>query len=392
MQPEVVLSMRIAQVAPPFETVPPTRYGGTERVVSTLTEELVRRGHEVTLFASGDSQTTARLVPTVDQALWHCDPAYQDLAPFWAVTLGALWNQIDQFDVIHSHLDHFGFPIARACRPIAVTTLHGPLNLPELGPLYRAFPDVPLVSISQAQRRPAPHANWVGNVYHGVDLDEFTCRSQPGSYLAFLGRISPEKGLDVAIRVARRAGFPLKIAAREPLRLQDDPNARRDAAYYQNVIQPLLREPGVEMIGEVGGKDKDTLLREAAALLFPIQWPEPFGLVMIEALACGTPVLALRNGSVPELIDHGLTGWIVDTEDEMVTALDRLGELDRLRCRSEAEKRFSPQGMAVAYEAVYLRLIRQQQRDSGRPHSLGRMLRWPQYPAVAVAPGPASPA
>jgi glycosyltransferase involved in cell wall biosynthesis len=383
--------MRIAQVAPPFETVPPTRYGGTERVVSTLSEELVRRGHDVTLFASGDSHTTARLVPTVDQALWHRSPAYEDLSPFWAVTLGALWNQIDQFDVIHSHLDYFGFPMARACHPIAVTTLHGRLDLPELGPLFHAFPDVPLVSISRAQRQPAQHANWVGNVYHGIDLDQFTCRSLPGSYLAFLGRISPEKGLDIAIRVAQQAGVPLKIAAREPLRQTNDPTARRDTEYYEQVIQPLLREPGIEMIGQVGGRDKDTFLREAAALVFPVRWPEPFGLVMIEALACGTPVLALRNGSVPELIDDGITGWIVDSEAELVAAVHRLSELDRTLCRAEAEKRFSPQCMAVAYESVYLRLV-QQQEEGVRRRSFGKLLRWPRYPTVAVSREPESPA
>ena len=238
--------MRIAQVAPPFETVPPTRYGGTERVVSTLTEELVRRGHDVTLFASADSQTSACLIPTVDRALWHQDPQYEDFAPAWAATLCTLWDQIERFDVIHSHLDHFGFPIARALlsrarkRPIAVTTLHGQLDVPELRSLYGAFPDVPLVSISQAQRQPAPHANWVGNVYHGLDLDQFTSSSRPGSYLAFLGRISPEKGLDIAIRVARRAGIPLKIGAREPLPYKTDPNARRDREYYEQVVQRLL--------------------------------------------------------------------------------------------------------------------------------------------------------
>ena len=377
--------MRIAQVAPPVETVPPTRYGGTERVVSTLTEELVRRGHDVTLFASGDSHTTARLVPTVERALWHRNPAYEDLAPFWAMTLGAVKDQIDRFDVIHSHIDYFGFPMARACRPIAVTTLHGRLDLPQLEPVYRAFSDVPLVSISQTQRKPAPHANWVGNVYHGIDMDQFTCRARPGSYLAFLGRISPEKGLDVAIRVARRAGYSIKIAAREPLREGDDSNALRDADYYQHVIQPLLGEPGVEMIGQVGGRDKDTLLREAAALLFPIQWPEPFGLVMIEALACGTPVVAFRSGSVPEVIEDGLTGWIVDTEDEMVAALDRLGELDRTRCRAEAEKHFSSQVMAEAYEAIYLGLIRQRQEEAGRQRLLSDTGGPPHFTRAAVA-------
>lgn len=382
--------MRIAQVAPPFETVPPSQYGGTERVVSTLTEELVRRGHDVTLFASADSRTTARLIPTVDRALWHRDPQHADFAHSWAATLHTLWDHIERFDIVHSHLDHFGFPIARALlgraqqRPMAVTTLHGRLDAPELQPFYSAFPDVPVVSISRAQRQPAPHANWIGNVYHGLDMDRFTFSSRPGAYLAFLGRISPEKGLDIAIRVARRAGLPLKIGAREPLPYKNDPNARRDWDYYEQVVQPLLGEPGVEMIGEVGGKEKLTLLSEAAALLFPIQWPEPFGLVMIEALACGTPVLALRHGSVPEVIDNGLTGWIVDTEDELVAALDRLGELDRAACRAAAEKRFSAQRMAGAYESIYVRLVGQrQEHDDGR-RVAAELLRLPKIPRLDV--------
>ncbi len=220
--------LRIAQLAPPFESVPPERYGGTERVIATLTEELVRRGHDVTFFASGDSQTSARLVPTVPRALWHSQPAYEDLAPFWAVILGQVWRQITEFDVVYSHLDYFGFPMAHAgIRPL-LTTLHGRLDLPELDQLYAEFSDVPLVSISDALRRPAPVANWLATIHHGIDLDQYTFSPVQGEYLAFLGRISPEKGVDTAIRVARRAGMPLKIAARLPLPFKEDVNSRAD--------------------------------------------------------------------------------------------------------------------------------------------------------------------
>jgi glycosyltransferase involved in cell wall biosynthesis len=218
--------MRIAQVAPPFESVPPRGYGGTERVIATLTEALIRRGHEVTLFAAGDSRTAARLEPTVDAALWHYQPPLQDLNPFWAMTLDAIWDHVTEFDVVHSHLDYWGYPLARHGPTPVVTTLHGRLDLPGLQPLYRRFRDVPLVSISHAQRRPVPWANWVATVHHGIELDEYTFNPKPGRYLAFLGRISPEKGLDMAIRVARRAGMPLRIAARKPLRLRGDPPCR----------------------------------------------------------------------------------------------------------------------------------------------------------------------
>jgi glycosyltransferase involved in cell wall biosynthesis len=349
--------MRIAQVAPPFERVPPRNYGGTERVVHTLTEELVRRGHEVTLFASGDSETTARLAPVVDQALWHRDPPFEDMAPFWSLVIGKLWRRIDEFDVVHSHLDCFGFPFARAAARPVVTTLHGRLDLPELQPIYREFANVPLVSISQAQREPVAWANFVATVYHGIDLDELVLRDQPGGYLAFLGRVSPTKGLDVAIRVARRVGMPLKVAARLPLPDGYVPDARRDWEYYQRVVEPLLDGPGVEFVGEVGGDEKCELLADAAALLFPISWPEPFGLVMPEALACGTPVIAFRRGSVPEVLAHGRTGFVCDDEDGMVEAIGRLGELSRAECRAEAERRFSPAAMANGYERVYEQLL-----------------------------------
>jgi glycosyltransferase involved in cell wall biosynthesis len=351
--------MRIVQVAPPFESVPPSRYGGTERVVATLTEELVRRGHQVTLFASGDSDTTAQVVPVVEQALWRRQPSYRDFSPFWAIELGKLMREVDRFDVVHSHLDFFGFPVARVAACPVVSTLHGRLDLPELVPLYQEFTDVPLVSISDAQRQPVPGANWVATVYHGIPLDEYTFNPKPAGYLAFLGRISPEKGLDTAVRVAQRVHLPLKIAARMPLPFRNDANARTDWDYYENVVQPLLQGSHVELIGQVGGQEKDEFLGNAQALLFPIRWPEPLGLVMPEALACGTPVLALREGSVPEVLEEGVTGFIRDDEDGLVEAVGRLGEIDRARCRAEAARRFSPAVMADSYEQVYHRLIQQ---------------------------------
>ena len=349
--------MRIAQVAPPLESVPPRGYGGTERVIATLTEELVRRGHHVTLFAAGDSRTSADLVPTVERALWHSRRDYPDFAPFWAITLGEVWRRLDDFDIVHAHLDFFGFPLARASTRPVVTTLHGRLDLPQLEPLFVHFADVPLVSISNAQRAPVPYANWVATIYHGIELDQYTFSPRSGQYLAFLGRISPDKGVDVAIRVARRAGLPLRIAARRPLPFKNDPEARKDWDYFDHVLQPLLDDAHVELVGEVGGKRKDAFLRHAAALLFPIQWPEPFGLVMAEALACGTPVVALRAGSVPEVLEDGLTGYIRETEAELVEAVNRIDELDRARCRAEAERRFSPSAMAEAYEQVYAALV-----------------------------------
>jgi glycosyltransferase involved in cell wall biosynthesis len=269
---------------------------------------------------------------------------------------GRHWRRIDEFDVVHSHLDYFGYPMARAGRRPVVTTLHGRLDLPDLQPLYRAFAEVPLVSISDAQRKPLPEANWAATIYHGIDLDELTFNPKMGGYLAFLGRISPEKGLDTAIRVARRAGVPLLIAARMPLPHTHDPNVRADWEYWENEVQPLLEGKQVELLGQLGGKDKDEFLRNAAALLFPIRWPEPFGLVMVESLACGTPVLAFGEGSVPELIEDGVTGFVRNTEDELVEAVGRIPELDRARCRAEAERRFSSTAMVDAYERVYKKL------------------------------------
>lgn len=328
-------------------------------MVATLTAELVRRGHDVTLFASGDSVTPARLVPVVEQAVWHHQPPYGDLAPFWTLTLGRLLREMHRFDIIHNHLDHFGLPAARAGGPPVVTTLHGRLDLPELQPLYREFSELPLVSISNAQRQPLPHARWVATVYHGLDLNEFTFRPRPRRYLAFLGRISPEKGVTAAIRIARRAGLPIRIAARMPLPHTDDPVTRRDWVYYEDQVQPLLEGPDVELIGQVGGQQKNDFLGNAAALLFPIAWPEPFGLVMAEALACGTPVLALRAGSVPEIIQDGVTGFIRDTEGDLVEAAANIKEIDRERCRVEAERRFSAAAMADRYLEVYASVLAQ---------------------------------
>ncbi len=349
--------MRIAQVAPPFETVPPSAYGGTERVVATLTDVLVGRGHDVTLFAAGDSVTSAHLVPTVDEALWHADPPLHDMQPFWALTMDRLWEHVAEFDIVHSHLDFWGYPLARHGGVPMVTTLHGRLDLPELQPVYRRFDDVPLVSISDAQRQPVPWADWVATVYHGIELQEYTFNPKPGRYLAFLGRISPEKGLDTAIRVAKRAGTRLRVAARRPLRIRNDPNVRRDWEHYHNEVVPLIERQHVTMVGEVAGPAKDRFLRNALALIFPIRWPEPFGLVMAEALACGTPVVALNQGSVPEVVQDGVTGFICETEDELVEAVKRVPELDRRTCRAEAERRFSPDAMATAYEAVYAQLM-----------------------------------
>jgi glycosyltransferase involved in cell wall biosynthesis len=349
--------VRIAQVAPPFETVPPTRYGGTERIVATLTDALVDAGHDVTLFAPGDSRTAARLQPTVVEALWHAEPPFADLNPFWSMTLDAVWAHAAEFDVIHSHLDYWGFPLANNAGVPVLTTLHGRLDLRELQSVYGRFRDVPLVSISDAQRAPVAWANFVATIYHGIELDEFTFNPRPESHLAFLGRIAPEKGLDTAIRVARRAGKPLQVAARKPLRHGGDANVQTDLRHYEDEVKPLLDRRHARLIGEVDGPQKNEFLRTSAALLFPIRWPEPFGLVMVEAMACGTPVIAFRQGSVPEIVEHGVTGFICDDEDDMVEAIQHIDEIDRARCREIAEQRFSVPRMARDYVRIYSELV-----------------------------------
>jgi glycosyltransferase involved in cell wall biosynthesis len=332
-------------------------------VVWTLCEGLTRLGHDVTLFASGDSSTSARLVPIVERALWCDMPDGTDFVPYWALALGILASRIREFDVVHNHLDYLAYPLSRLAPCPIVTTLHGRLDLPALPALYDEFQDVPLVSISNAQRKPLPDANWQATIYHGVDLDQLTFQCQRGQYLAFLGRVSPDKGLDTAIRVARRAGLPLRIAARLPLAYRSDPAVRADWAYFEDVIQPLLDRPDVEFVGELARAERDRFLGNAAALLFPICWPEPFGLVMAESLACGTPVLALNAGSAPEVIDHGVTGFVCSTEDELVTAVGRLGEINRGACRTQAAQRFSATVMVTAYERIYHRLIRAAPRN-----------------------------
>ncbi len=342
--------MRIAQVAPLAESVPPRFYGGTERIVSYLTEELVRQGHDVTLFASGDSLTTARLVPCVERAL-RLSPAVRDPLPYHVMMLDKVARRADEFDVLHFHVDVLHVPLVRDFASRTVTTLHGRLDLPDLKPFYSAYPDIPLVSISDDQRRPMPPVNWAATVYHGLPRDLLPFTPEPaGGYLAFLGRISPEKRPDRAIEIAVRTGRPLKIAAKID---------KADADYWKETIEPLVAaHPNVEFVGEIDEHRKAAFLGNASALLFPIDWPEPFGLVMIEAMACGTPVIAIRRGSVPEIVDHGISGFMVDDVDEAVGAVKRLGRLDRARVRATFETRFTAERMARDYIDIYRRLAR----------------------------------
>jgi glycosyltransferase involved in cell wall biosynthesis len=339
--------MRIAQVAPLIESVPPQAYGGTERVVSYLTEQLVREGHDVTLFASGDSETAARLIPCAPTSL-RLDPTVVDPIAHQMLEIERVAAMADEFDVIHWHLDYFHFPLSRRLGVPYLTTLHGRLDMPDLKPLYAEFADAPLVSISNDQRTPLPNVNWVETIHHGMPADELVARFEPGRYLAFLGRISPEKRVDRAIEVAHKTGIPLKIAAK----VDDD-----DRQYYEERIAPMLEHDHVDFIGEIGAADKGDFLGHAQALLFPIDWAEPFGLVMIEAMACGTPVVAYRSGSVPEVITDGVSGFIVETIEEAVDAVGRLHAISREGCRASFEKRFTVERMARDYLAVYERLI-----------------------------------
>jgi glycosyltransferase involved in cell wall biosynthesis len=340
--------MRIAQVAPLYESVPPRYYGGTERIVSYLTEELVRLGHEVTLFASGDSQTKARLVAACPRSL-RLDPECIDQLAHHILMLERVQQRADEFDVIHFHVDYLHFPLSRRGDFANVTTLHGRLDIPDLVPLYEEYPDVPLISISDAQREPLPRVNWQATVYHGLPDDLYRYRPDAGTYLAFLGRISPEKRVDRAIEIAHQVGIPIRIAAKVD---------RIDRDYFDSVIEPMLHHPLVEFVGEIGEDDKDEFLGDAQALLFPIDWPEPFGLVMIEAMACGTPVVAYASGSVPEIVEDGLTGFIVENEIAAADAIDRrLPLLSRANIRARFEQRFTARRMANDYVAVYRRLL-----------------------------------
>ncbi len=345
--------MRIAQVAPLYESVPPKYYGGTERVVSYLTEELVHQGHEVTLFASGDSVTKARLLATCQSSL-RLDKCCVDQMAHQILMLEHVFQRAAEFDIIHFHVDYLHFPFSRR-QPIRhVTTLHGRLDLPDLVPLYEEFRDMPVVSISNAQRKPLPWANWQATIYHGIPAELYRFREEVGTYLAFMGRISPEKRVDRAIEIAKRVQIPLKIAAKV------DPVDKR---YFKREIEPLLGDPLVKHVGEIGDGEKNEFLGNAYALLLPIDWPEPFGLVIIEAMACGTPVIAYRGGAVPEVMEEGHTGFIVEALEDAVRAVQRVPELSRKRCREIFEQRFTAVRMAQDYVQVYERLISDRQNQ-----------------------------
>lgn len=357
--------MRIAQIAPLAEAVPPKLYGGTERVVSWLTEELVRKGHEVTLFASADSRTLAQLVPSANSALRLA--GVRDHTAHQLVMLNDVRRRADEFDVIHFHVDLLQFPMFESLFHKCVTTLHGRLDLSDNHPVYRAFPEMPLVSISDDQRAPmAAGTNWLRTVYHG--LPPTVCPfAGGGNYLAFLGRISPEKRPDRAIEIAKAAGIPLKIAAKVD---------KVDQAYFDEVIRPLLDHPLIEFVGEINEREKSAFLGGALALLFPIDWPEPFGLVAIESMSAGTPVIAWRNGSIPELVEDGVTGYIVTSIDEAVTAVRDVQDLSRAVVRARFEQRFTASHMADSYLAAYRQLLGSSDALATTP-----------IPLVAGAPG-----
>jgi len=339
--------MRIAQVAPLYESVPPKTYGGTERVVSWLTEELVRLGHDVTLFASGDSMTTARLVPCSPESLRLATDCIDQMAHHF-VQLEKVQQEKDEFDLIHFHTDYMHFPISSRERYVNVTTLHGRLDIPDLVPLYETYPQLPVISISDSQREPLPNLNWHGTVYHGFPPETYKLYSKPGRYLAFLGLTSPEKGLDKAIEIAKRLGMPLKIAAKID---------KADQEYFETCIKPLLDSEDIEFLGEIGYPEKNQFLGEATALLFPICWPEPFGIVMIEAMACGTPVIAYPLGSVPEVMKDGVSGYVVPDLDSAVEAVRHVDRLDRKKIRKYFEQRFTAAHMTQDYLRIYDRMV-----------------------------------
>jgi glycosyltransferase involved in cell wall biosynthesis len=353
--------VRIAQVSPLAESVPPKLYGGTERVVSFLTEALVDLGHDVTLFASGDSRTRADLIPMTREAL-RLNPRCTDDLAHHVRMLEEVFRRADEFDVIHFHLDYLALPMARRCAVPCVTTQHNRLDLPDLWPLFRTYSDAPMVSISDAQRTPVPFVNWRATVHHGLPPELYRLHPRSKGYLAFLGRIARDKRPDLAIEIACRLDMPLKIAAK----ISD-----ADRPYFEQEIKPLLEDPRIEFIGEISERDKNEFLGNAAAMLFPIDWPEPFGLVMIEALACGTPVVAFRRGSVAEVIDDGVAGFVVDDVDQAVEATRRALTLPREGCRAYFERRFLARRMAEEYEAVYRGLVQERAMGAGVPQ-IGR--------------------
>ena len=355
--------MKIAQIAPLEESCPPRLYGGTERIVSYLTEELVRQGHEVTLFASGDSRTKAHLVPCSKEAL-RLDPNVKNSLPWHVAMLEEVRLRADEFDVLHFHIDFLHYPMARAFADRMVTTMHGRLDGPDLLPFYATFPNYPLVSISDDQRRPLPFVNWAGTVYHGLPKTLLPFTERPnGDYLAFLGRISPEKRPDRAIEIAARAGMPLKIAAK----IGD-----ADRKYWEEIIAPMVdAHDNVEFIGEINEKQKAEFLGNARALLFPVDWPEPFGLVMIEAMACGTPVIAWANGSVPEIVEPGLTGYVVHSLEDAVAAVSKLDRISRGIVRETFEERFTADRMARDYVEIYRGLPGVEAVTMPLPHMFG---------------------
>jgi len=335
--------MRIAQISPLTESVPPRLYGGTERVVSYLTEELVRQGHAVTLFASGDSITNSHLIAGCPRAL-RLENNSLDSLSHHILMLEKIWQHANEFDIIHNHIDYLPFSMFKRVLTPAITTLHGRLDFPDLQPLYREFKEMGLVSISNSQRRPLPWANWQETVYHGLPMELYNPCLNPSDYLAFIGRISPEKGVDRAVEIALRSGRPLKIAAKID---------KVDREYYHSKIVPLLKAPGIEFIGEISDSEKNAFLGNAAALLFPVDWPEPFGIALIEAMACATPAIAFDRGSVPEVVEDGVSGFIVQNIPEAVEAVAKIEKLNRATVRRTFESRFSANRMAQDYIRIY---------------------------------------
>jgi len=346
--------MKIAQISPPIESVPPKLYGGTERIVSYLTEELVDQGHDVTLFASGDSTTKAKLVPCCKQAL-RLDPHVHNTIPYFMLIIDKVFERANEFDILHFHMDLLHFPQFKSFSHRALTTLHGRQDLGDLKPFYSHFNKMPLISISEHQRKPLPHANFIATIKHGIPANRYQPSLKQGSYLAFLGRISPEKRPDRAIRIALATGIPLKIAAKVD---------KVDEEYFRTEIRSLLNNPGIEYIGEIGDHEKTKFLGDAAALLFPIDWPEPFGLAMIESMACGTPVIAFNSGSVPEVIDDGVTGKIVNSEEEAVKVLPEVISYDRLAIRQRFESKYTATRMTTDYVNIYNRMINMSKNKS----------------------------